>query len=132
NRLPNFQPSKFTQDNQSLFFPSRLREDIILPGGRTSTKYEDGYTPYIDPFFSGGIDRDYNARMKSIESGLNEVQPWYDKLGNGVAKFAGSFADGVLSTVGTIYGIPASLITWDKTNLWDNPFTNLGHDISDS
>lgn len=102
----------------------------ILPGGQKSTSYKRGYTPGTDPFH---ITNDTpESIIGGVEGGLDAVQPWYDKLGNGAVKFAGSFADGILSTVGTVYAIPASLITWDGTKFWDNPFTELGNDISTS
>lgn len=110
-----------------VYIPSTVVEAPTIDGGG----YKTGNTEYSDPFFSGG-DFDPKSRQNIAEAGQDYRQPWTDKLGNGMFKMAGSFADGILSTVGTIYGIPAAIIEGDGTKVWDNPFTNIGSEISES
>jgi hypothetical protein len=110
-----------------VYAPTTNVEAPTINGGG----YKRGNTEYSDPFFSGG-DTNQKSRNNITEAGQDFRQSWADKLGNGLVKLTGSFADGILSTAGTLYGIPASMITTDGSKLWDNPFTNLGQDISDS
>jgi hypothetical protein len=86
---------------------------------------------YTDPYVEAGVETDPRRRYSMIQDAYDAQQSNWDKLGNGFAKMGGSLADGILSTVGTIYGANASLFTLDETQMWDNPFSNLGHSITE-
>lgn len=60
-------------------------------------------------------------------------QPWYDTLGNGLAKFAGKVGTTIL---GTFAGIPTGIATaigeGRSSGLWDNDVTNALSDLDET
>ena len=107
------------------YVPNMVSEAPTIQGG----DYKKGNTEYSDPFFSGG-DTDFQSRQNIVEAGQDAAQSSIAKFGNGLGKFAGSFANGALGTVGTVYGILPAIFTADGSKLWDNPFTKAGEEIN--
>jgi hypothetical protein len=95
------------------------------------SKYDNAFN-FIDPNYIDTQSLDtkdqYNKQMQQLEAGRDEYQPWYDKVGNGLARFGGTLASSILSVPGTIYGLAATPFKGDA--LWDNMFTKMGDDIN--
>jgi hypothetical protein len=95
------------------------------------SKYDNARN-FIDPNYidtqSLDANDQYNKQMQQLEAGRDEFQPWYDKVGNGLARFGGTLASSILSVPGTIYGIAATPFKGDA--LWDNVFNKWGDEIN--
>ncbi len=78
----------------------------------------------------------YNQYNGSLNTMRDQAQPFIDKLGNGLAKFGGTFASGILSTPGTFVGLYGTLANafdgkWDPSSFWDNSFNKVGQALVD-
>ena len=73
---------------------------------------ESQYTPRV-----------FVQELPDLETRRAELQPWQDKLGNGLANMTSSAFTGALeSTVGLAYGAGSALISNDTSKFYDNEF----------
>ena len=82
----------------------------------------------------GNSQYDDNITSKNQFDDINDIraneQPWYDKIGNGLAKMGGTALTTFLSAFGTpIVGGATAIAEGQFNGLWNNPFSQAMTDI---